>query len=460
MYSRFLASQNQVPCAISSSNLNTRIPIHALLTPNTDIMNPHPPSPHDSAISVSSVPVSKGEPGREERSPPPHAEAQSQAGPAPTSKRNSIPPKSSSPRASAVPPPSDFSSETEASAALEQAQDGIEIDDAGPASPYPPTDDGYETDSLASASTSLASSVRNYAFENGRRYHKFREGSYNFPNDDSEQDREDMKHAMMVNLLGGKLHFAPIDEGPKGMNGKQVLDMGTGTGIWAIEMGDLYPGANILGVDLSPIQPEWVPPNVKFMVDDVESPWLKPLDYFDYVHARHTVMAIRNWPLLMSRVLDHLKPGGWFELQEIHHYPQCHDGSMPPSYAIAQYWGLIIEALGNLGVNFNATLLLEDMMRSAGFVNVSTRIFHVPIGLWPKNKVLKMVGLYWRTILIDGLEPIALGPLTRGLKWTKEQVDVWLVEVRKAYMEGGVHSHMPCYVICGQKPEVGRAPET
>ena len=104
-------------------------------------------------------------------------------------------------------------------------------------------------------------------------------------------------------------------------------------------------------------------------------------------------------------------------------------------------------------MNFNATLLLADMMREAGFTNVTTRIFHVPIGTWPRNKVLKMVGLYWRTILIDGLQPIALGPMTRGLGWSREQVEVWLVEVRKAYMEGRVHSHMPLHVICGQKPE-------
>ena len=71
-------------------------------------------------------------------------------------------------------------------------------------------------------------------------------------------------------------------------------------------MGDLYPSANILGVDLSPIQPEWVPPNVKFMVDDVESPWLRPLNHFDYIHGRHTVMAIRDWPRLMRRVYEYV----------------------------------------------------------------------------------------------------------------------------------------------------------
>lgn len=77
------------------------------------------------------------------------------------------------------------------------------------------------------------------------------------------------------------------------------------------------------------------------------------------------------------------------------------------------------------------------------------------MGSWPKNKVLKMVGFHWRTILIDGLSPIALGPYTRGLGWTKEEVDVWLVKVKNAYMEGGVHAHMPIHIICGQKPDVG-----
>ena len=128
---------------------------------------------------------------------------------------------------------------------------------------------------------------------------------------------------------------------------------------------------------------------------------------------------------------------------------------MAPNHPIAEYWSLINQGLSVLGVDISATLSLASLMAEAGFVNISTRIFHVPIGIWPKNKVLKMVGLYWRTILIDGLQPIALGPMTRGLKFTKDEVDAWLVEVRKAYMDTEVHTHMPLYIICGQKPEDG-----
>lgn len=119
--------------------------------------------------------------------------------------------------------------------AAAQAESAIDVDSAGNTDLE--SDAGYDTDSTGSASTSLSSGVRDYAFENGRRYHKFREGTYNFPNDDSEQDREDMKHAMMVNLCQ-TLHFAPIGPHPQ-----RILDMGTGTGIWAIES-EFWPVRN------------------------------------------------------------------------------------------------------------------------------------------------------------------------------------------------------------------------
>jgi ubiquinone/menaquinone biosynthesis C-methylase UbiE len=71
--------------------------------------------------------------------------------------------------------------------------------------------------------------VRDYQFENSRRYHKFKEGLYQFPNDVPEQEREDMKHTVAVHLLGGKLHNAPLEDPQK------IVDIGTGTGSWAID---------------------------------------------------------------------------------------------------------------------------------------------------------------------------------------------------------------------------------
>jgi hypothetical protein len=211
-----------------------------------------------------------------------------------------------------------------------------------------------------------------------------------------------------------------------------------------------------MGVDLSPIQPDWLPPNVEFMVDDVEAPWLYPRNHFDYIHARHTVMAIKNWPKLLRRTFEHLKPGGWLELQEIYHYPLSSrgDGEVPPEHPVAKFWSLVNEGLNAMGIDFHAASdsRLADAMRAAGLVNVTERSFHVPIGVWPKNKVLKTVGLYWRTILLDGLQAIALGPLTRGLLWSPQDVETFLIDVRKAYMDNSTLMYMQLRLIYGQKP--------
>jgi len=61
----------------------------------------------------------------------------------------------------------------------------------------------------------------------------------------------DLHHAVMSLLLDGKLHLAPLDAP------QRILDIGTGTGIWAIDVADEYPMAEVIGTDLSPIQPRW-----------------------------------------------------------------------------------------------------------------------------------------------------------------------------------------------------------
>lgn len=57
------------------------------------------------------------------------------------------------------------------------------------------------------------------------------------PNDEEEQDRMDLLHHVFLLILGGELFVSPIER-----NGLQrVLDLGTGTGIWAIDFAECAP---------------------------------------------------------------------------------------------------------------------------------------------------------------------------------------------------------------------------
>lgn len=162
-------------------------------------------------------------------------------------------------------------------------------------------DADIETDSAYGASiesyrTSLNSSSTDYKWENGRRYHSYREGSYRFPNDEREQERLDMAHHMITAALDGRLYLAPIPED----EALRILDIGTGTGIWAMQIGDKLAHCHVIGNDLSPIQPRWVPSNVEFEVDDCESEWPQRPP-FDFIHERSLAGSLSNWPRFMKQ---------------------------------------------------------------------------------------------------------------------------------------------------------------
>ncbi|KGM92572.1 uncharacterized protein PADG_11403 [Paracoccidioides brasiliensis Pb18] len=136
-------------------------------------------------------------------------------------------------------------------------------------------DTDFDTNSISatvggsSFGTSISSSTLKYRYENGRRYHGYHSGSYLLPNDEAEQERLDLHHHIFRLTLGGRLFRAPITAHPE-----RVLDFGTATGIWAIDFADEFQSTTVIGNDLSPIQPSWIPPNCKFYVDDVESEWV------------------------------------------------------------------------------------------------------------------------------------------------------------------------------------------
>lgn len=226
-------------------------------------------------------------------------------------------------------------------------------------------DSGIE-DNESTTSTSLKSSMEDYTYENGRRYHAFRAGEYPLPNDETEQARMDLLHHIWRLMLGGSLLISDIHEP------QRILDVGTGTGIWAIDIADEYPEAQVIATDLSPIQPAWVPPNCHFYVDDAESEWdFEPLDL---IHGRSLGGSISDWPRFYRQCFRSLKPGGYLEMQEHDAWISALEQE-PPWTA---HWNVTLnEASAVFGKYLNVAGKHVDWMREAGFVDVKDKVFQV-----------------------------------------------------------------------------------
>lgn len=233
---------------------------------------------------------------------------------------------------------------------------------------------GDQSDTSSGYTASLLSQIREYKYENGRRYHSYREGEYVLPNDEQEQDRQDLLHHVRNLVLNGALFRAPLAS----TSLHRVLDIGTGTGIWAIDFADMFPGAEVVGTDLSPIQPSWVPPNLQFLVDDAEAQWLfRPGEPFDYIHARDLGGAIADWPKLLEQAYEHLRPGGWVELQEFEVTLKSDDDSMKRAPALCEF----IDRLHQASEMFHKPMNVADMHKGrlieAGFKCVTEEVYKV-----------------------------------------------------------------------------------
>ncbi|KAI9801235.1 MAG: hypothetical protein M1825_003509 [Sarcosagium campestre] len=302
-------------------------------------------------------------------------------------------------------------------------------------------------DDLSNFTASLTESVVNYPYENGRRYHAYKRGAYLMPNDDKEADRMDLTHAMLRHLINDKIHLAPIGAKPQ-----RVLDVGTGTGLWAIEFGDEYPSAEVIGTDLSPIQPNHVPVNVKFEVDDCEEPWTFP-GKFDFIHSRYLAGAIRDWPKLIKQMYEYTAPGGWVEFQDYDFQYYSEDGSVGPEEPVLRWDNEVIKGFKTIGCDPLIGPKLKGWAEEAGYVNVVSKRYKLPIGPWAKDKYLKMIGAWNMLFVLDSLEAVTLGVFVNVLGWSVEETQVLLAQVRTAVKDPSKHAQFDFYIVYGQRPK-------
>lgn len=189
--------------------------------------------------------------------------------------------------------------------------------------------------------------------------------------------------------LGGRLYLAPI------FQPANVLDIGTGTGIWALQFASEHPTSNVIGTDISMIQPkDNLPPNCVFIREDSEEEWIFDFQ-FDFIHWRLMVSCFSDHKAMLQKVYDNLVPGGWGEFHEWScEFIGADDLAEQNlrSSALGRYMEILLAGGAPIGKDFRAPRRYKRWLAELGFVDIVEKQVLSPINAWPLDPHDRMIG--------------------------------------------------------------------
>lgn len=163
--------------------------------------------------------------------------------------------------------------------------------------------------------------------------------------------------------------------------------------------------------------------------------------------------AIKDWPKLHRQCYDNIKPGGWAEFIDLDLTWTSPDGSLRAEHAGKKFNNVFIKTCQDTGIEACPGLYLEGWMKDAGFQNIHTERFVLPVGTWPKDKTLKEVGAWNFLQINEGLEAFTLALFTREAGYSVDEVKVICANIRKEIKDPKMHVMFYLHVAYGQKPE-------
>jgi ubiquinone/menaquinone biosynthesis C-methylase UbiE len=264
---------------------------------------------------------------------------------------------------------------------------------------------------------------------------------YALPRDMEEINRLDFQHYMLRHALRG-LYAAPLHAPAN------IVDVGAGTGRWAMDMAQIFPQARICGVDVNPppaderagFGVDVRPPNYTFMPGNVLEGLPFENSVFDFSHMRllFTAIPADRWPRAIAELARVTRPGGWVESVET---TGLHNGG--PNVDRMMSW--IAQMSARRQVDLMNGGRVADYARAAGLRNVAASVVNVPTGAWGDR-----LGAMVATDFVGVCQGYAGLLVGAGLA-SQQQFDETLAGMRADFNARRGRCYTPFYVVIGQR---------
>jgi SAM-dependent methyltransferase len=296
------------------------------------------------------------------------------------------------------------------------------------------------------------------------------------PHDDTERDRLDILHAMIIllrdpnrrltntptSLLAGRRNGSERQRVPR------VLDLGCGTGIWMLEMARRFHDAEFVGVDIHRMGPTNLEPNVTYTAPwNYEDIWQFGGETWDLIHLQMGLGSVADWGRLFTQTMLHLTPAtGYFELVEVDFQPRVMDGELPPGM-LRDWWHKYLKDsydMTNRPLEYNPTT--PDILAHMGFKDVEHQEFLIPLSDWSDDHIQTRAAMWWQIAMGPGddgsggygLEALSLKCMCTFHRWQVDHVKRMCNEAYTQAVDPRFRVYNVLHVITCRAPTLAERP--
>ncbi|CCM04639.1 uncharacterized protein FIBRA_06823 [Fibroporia radiculosa] len=278
-----------------------------------------------------------------------------------------------------------------------------------------------------------------------RQYQSFPGSQYILPSDIIERDRLALQHRVLKQALENQLIRPPVSLNA----GDRILDSGTGSGTWLLDIIEMVsPDVILICIDIEPrLFPTTCPQvisrgKVDFSVCSITK---LPADWsesFAFINQRLLIAALRTeeWKEAFEEMHRTLLPGGWVQLGEI--------GTLKCGPVTEKYQSLLRALFSFRGLDLDCVMHIPLLLKDTGFTNISVKKHSIPLGRWAGEMGIEardnFIGAY------VGMKDAILSAGGFGFVKTEVELDALHLALEKEWdeTEGSIIEYV---VFCAQK---------